>query len=116
MLGWRYDRAQENRRIVAGFRGEPGSGLRGAGGSRRARNLGRARSGGPRRTRLARYVLAERGRRRRRGGAGMARPPSPRAARAPRDRLDELDRTSGGSGKSVSVRVDLGGRRIIKKT
>src|SRR3546814_7986670 len=74
MLGWRYDRAQENRRIVAGFRGEPGSGLRGAGGSRRARNLGRARSGGPRRTRLARYVLAERGRRRRRGGAGMARP------------------------------------------
>src|SRR3546814_12050761 len=25
------------------------------------------------------------------------------------------DRTSGGSGKGVSVRVDLGGRRIIKK-
>src|SRR3546814_14676890 len=29
--------------------------------------------------------------------------------------LEELDRKSGVSGKSVSVRVDLGGRRIIKK-
>src|SRR3546814_17178390 len=29
--------------------------------------------------------------------------------------MDELDRKSVVSGKSVSVRVDLGGRRIIKK-
>src|SRR3546814_11506146 len=29
--------------------------------------------------------------------------------------LAEIDRTSGGSGKSVSVREDLAGRRIIKK-
>src|SRR3546814_11762876 len=107
MLGWRYDRAQENRRIVAGFRGEPGSGLRGAGGSRRARNLGRARSGGPRRTRLARYVLAERGRRRRRGGAGMAGPPPPRPARA--------DEKSVGSGTTGYVRADRGGRASNKK-
>src|SRR3546814_17767378 len=31
------------------------------------------------------------------------------------DRLSRLDRKSVVSGKSVSVRVDLGGRRIIKK-
>src|SRR3546814_18011864 len=30
-------------------------------------------------------------------------------------RASTVDRTSGVSGKSVSVRVDLGGRRIIKK-
>src|SRR3546814_12496906 len=34
---------------------------------------------------------------------------------AERDRLPAADRESGVQGKSVSVRVDLGGRRIIKK-
>src|SRR3546814_20114677 len=29
--------------------------------------------------------------------------------------MSELERKSGGSGKSVSVRVDLGGRRLINK-
>src|SRR3546814_19284190 len=36
-------------------------------------------------------------------------------ARAGAHRHQKRDRKSGGEGKSVSVRVDLGGRRIIKK-
>src|SRR3546814_18939033 len=41
-------------------------------------------------------------------------PPQPRARRQA-DRGRGPDRKSGGSGKSVAVRVDLGGRRVIKK-
>src|SRR3546814_15050167 len=44
----------------------------------------------------------------------VRRPGRPRAAAA-RDRRSRGDRTSVVSGKSVSVRVVLGGRRIIKK-
>src|SRR3546814_15738964 len=39
-----------------------------------------------------------------------------RRYRLPISQPPQSDRTSVGSGKSVSVRVDLGGRRIIKKT
>src|SRR3546814_17360947 len=43
-------------------------------------------------------------------------PGEARAARRQRQRIEPmLDRQSVVSGKSVSVRVDLGGRRIIKK-
>src|SRR3546814_18205805 len=66
----------------------------------------------------ARGVRAERGRATRRAGCFRTRDrrsaPRPhwgvaRARRATRDRKSVV------SGKSVSVRVDLGGRRIIKK-
>src|SRR3546814_14685931 len=54
---------------------------------------------------------------------GSPQPPSepqyapPRVARLPRHRFRALppDRKSVVKGKSVSVRVDLGGRRVIKK-
>src|SRR3546814_15501413 len=42
-------------------------------------------------------------------------PANPQGAAADLDYLANLDRKSVVSGKSVSVRVDLGGRRIIKK-
>src|SRR3546814_11267537 len=73
--------------------------------------------------------LAGRGGRGYDGRAGRARGPAPRRHHAPRDgrrrqeaavlparRRRVQDRKSVVSGKSVSVRVDLGGRRIIKKT
>src|SRR3546814_14607067 len=53
--------------------------------------------------------------------SSIRRPPVPRPRRNPRRRTDRPgfsqngDRKSVVSGKSVSVRVDLGGRRIIKK-
>src|SRR3546814_13958712 len=50
------------------------------------------------------------------GGQGdAALGPSAQPRRDRRDRLDRGDRKSVVYGKSVSVRVDLGGRRIIKK-
>src|SRR3546814_17745077 len=48
------------------------------------------------------------------GRQGRARVPAGHARREARP-LDDRDRKSVASGKSVSVRVDLGGRRIIKK-
>src|SRR3546814_15216244 len=44
-----------------------------------------------------------------------APPPKPVPAFAPEPRCIRIDRQSVGSGTSVTVRVDLSGRRIIKK-
>src|SRR3546814_15883685 len=52
----------------------------------------------------------------RRQGVERLGPVEPDAADAIFDEGQNLDRKSVVSGKSVSVRVDLGGRRIIKKT
>src|SRR3546814_16285561 len=49
-----------------------------------------------------------------RGRAGGAAPARPQAGHRHKG-ADGADRKSVGEGKSVSVRVDLGGRRIIKK-
>src|SRR3546814_11821761 len=93
--GSRQGRAGDGRRVRTGPRR-----LRGAGARRRYGDRDRCRAG--------RGAARRRGDRRRRGrvftrrriGTGVDR---------------RSDRKSVGEGKSVSVRVDLGGRRLIKK-
>src|SRR3546814_18252591 len=48
-------------------------------------------------------------------GPGLAQPSSREASRRRARWPDRIDRKSVVEGKSVSVRVDLGGRRILKK-
>src|SRR3546814_21090592 len=104
-------RSHPARRFFGGKRREGGAAVR-RGTAPRRRGLRRQRPDGGRADRRT----GPRGRvgARRRDGRGLRRHPARAASESWTDD-DAGDRKSVVSGKSVSVRVDLGGRRIIKK-